>query len=101
MLFSIYVNLLFVYISVYNGSVYVEMFIPYHMYLCMYLNILTDIRSHCRAGAAVGCISSYCFNDGQAAEACSYAALIGLAAAIRIHCRAGPEVSCISHLLLQ
>jgi hypothetical protein len=30
-----YVNLIFVYISVYNVSVYVEMFIPHHMYVCM------------------------------------------------------------------
>ena len=57
MLVLIYVNVLFVYISVYNVSVYVEMFIPYHMYVCMYVNIFTDIRIHCRAGPAVSCIS--------------------------------------------
>jgi hypothetical protein len=38
---------------VYNISVYVEMFIPHHMYVCVYVNILTDIGSHCRAGAVV------------------------------------------------
>ena len=48
-----YVNVLFVYISVYNVSVYVEMFIPYHMYVCVYVNIFTDTRIHCRAGPAV------------------------------------------------
>ena len=47
-----YVNLLFVYISVYNISVYVEMFIPHHMYVWlyiylkfMYVNIFTILAS--------------------------------------------------------
>ena len=52
----------------------------------MYVNILTvcGIRIQCRAGPAVVFRSS-CFN-GQAAETCSYAALIGPVAAIRTHC---------------
>ena len=55
------------------------------IYVCMYVNILTvcGIRIQCRAGPAVVFRSS-CFN-GQAAEACSYAALIGPVAAIRTH----------------
>ena len=55
----------------------------------MYVNKLTvcDMCIHYRAGPAVVFRSS-CFN-GQAAEACSYAALIGPVAAIRTHRRTG------------
>ena len=67
------------------------------MYVCMYVNILTvcGIRNHCRADPAVVFRSS-CFN-GQAAEACSYAALIGPVAAIRTHQRTGLAVGIDSH----
>ena len=78
---------------------YVDLIICMHvcMYECMYVNILTvcDIRSYCRADPAVVFRSS-CFN-GQAAEACSYAALIDLVAAIRTHRRTGLSAGFHSH----
>jgi hypothetical protein len=55
----------------------------------MYVNIFTDIRIHCRAGKYFAAISS--MTAKRLTEACSYAALIGLAAAIRIHCIAAPD----------
>ncbi len=63
----------------------------------MYVNILTvcGIRIHCRAGPAV-LFRISCFN-GQAAEACSYAALIGPVAAIRTHRRTGLAAGIDSH----
>jgi hypothetical protein len=61
----------------------------------MYLNIFTDIRIHCRAGKYFAAIAS--MTAKRLTEACSYAALIGLAAAIRIHCRAGPDAVVYSH----
>ena len=44
-----------------------DTFMPYHMYVCMYVNILTvcDIRIHCRADLAVVFCSS-CFNGQRA-----------------------------------
>ena len=76
---------------------YVDTFIPYHMYVFIYVNMFTvcDIRIHCRAGPVVVFRSS-CFN-GQAAEACSYAALIGPVAAIRTHRRTGLAAVVDSH----
>ena len=79
---------------------YVDTFIPYHMYVCiiyMYGNIFTvcDIRIHCRAGPA-DIFRRTCFND-PVAEIRSYAVLTGLAAAIRSHCRAEPAAVLHSH----
>jgi hypothetical protein len=74
---------------------YVGTFIPYHMYVCIYVNIFTEIRIHCRAGPVVVFRSS-CSN-GQAAEARSYAALTGLVAAIRSHCHTCPVAVVRSH----
>ncbi len=61
----------------------------------MYLNIFTDIRIHCHAGKYFAAIAS--MTAKRLTKACSYAALIGLAAAIHIHCRAGPAVVVHSH----
>ena len=76
---------------------YVDTFIPYHLYVCVYVNIFTvcDIRIHSRAGPVVVFRSS-CFN-GQAVEDRSYAALIGPAAAICTHRRTGLAAVVISH----
>ena len=83
---------------------YVDTFIPYHMYVCMYVcmyvnmyvNMFTvcDIRIHRRAGPAVSCILQLLL---QRTEACSYAALIGLAAAIRRLLRTGLAAVVHSH----
>ena len=66
------------------------------MYVCMYVNIFTvcEIRIHRRAGAAVSCISQLLL---QRTDACSYAALIGLAAAIRRLLRTGLAEAVHSH----
>ncbi len=68
----------------------------YVCYVCMYVNIfrVCDIRIHRRAGPAVSCISQLLL---QRTEACSYAALIGLAAAIRRLLRTGLAAVVHSH----
>ncbi len=61
------------------------------MYVCMYVNVFTDVRIHCRAGPAVLYFAALAsMTAKRMTEACSFKALIGLTAAIRIHCRAGP-----------
>ena len=77
---------------------YVDTFITYHLYVCVYVNIFTvcDIRIHnSRAGPVVVFCSS-CFN-GQAVEDRSYAALICPAAAICTHRRTGLAAVVHSH----
>ena len=78
------------------------MFIPHHMYVCMYVymyvNIFTDTRIHCRAGPAVLYFAALAsMTAKRLTEACSYTALIGLTAAIRINCRVGPAAVVRSH----
>ena len=65
------------------------------MYVCMYVNIFTDTRIHCRAGPAVLYFAALAsMTAKRLTEACSYTALIGLTAAIRIHYRARPASYC-------
>ena len=62
------------------------MFIPHHMYVYMYVNILTDTRIHCRAGPAVLYFAALASMTAKR--------LTGLTAAIRIHYRARPASHC-------
>jgi hypothetical protein len=68
------------------------------MYVCMYVNIFTDVRIHCRAGPAVLYFTALAsMTAKQLTEARSFKALIGQGAEIRIHCRAGPATVVHSH----